>query len=203
MSKNYYFIGIGGIGMSGLALILLNRGDNVMGSDPQSNAETERLKSLRATIFKGQTAENLNGLIIDQVIVTAAIHDDNPELIEVRRRNLPVLLRAQFLGQLMSEAAGPRIAVTGTHGKTTTTAMLTQILMDAGNDLTSLIGGVYSPIGGNVRVGNSGVFLTEACEAYDSFHSLSPDIAVITNVEADHLDHYGDEAGVFEGLASL
>ena len=100
----------------------------------------------------------------------------------------------------MFEASGPKIALTGTHGKTSTTAMLTQILMDAGKDPTSLIGGSYEPINGNVRVGNSGVFLTEACEAYDSFLSLHPDIAIILNVEADHLDHYGNEAGVFDGF---
>src|SRR5205085_1502256 len=98
------------------------------------------------------------------------------------------------------EFAGPRIAVAGTHGKTTTTAMIAEVLLAGGLDPTVLVGGEYAPIGGNVRVGQGKAFLTEACEAYDSFLSLHPDLAIITNVEADHLDHYGDEAGVFTGF---
>lgn len=186
--------------MSGLGQVLLSRGITVSGSDPSTNEATARLISHGARIYRTQEAENLQCQQPDLVVVTAAIGQDNPELIAAHALGIPVVTRADFLGRLMDEFKGPRIAVAGTHGKTTTTAMVAEILIAAGLDPTVLVGGEYAPIGGNVRVGQSEVFLTEACEAYDSFLSLHPTHAIITNVEADHLDHYGDEAGVFAGF---
>lgn len=189
--------------MSGLAEILLSRGIQVSGSDPSSNEATERLAAHGATLYRQQSAENLEAERPDFVIATAAIPPHNPELVAARQAGIPVETRAEFLGRLMSEFQGPRIAVAGTHGKTTTTAMVAEILISGGLDPTVLVGGEYAPIGGTARVGRSSTFLTEACEAYDSFLSLRPDLAIITNVEADHLDHYGDEAGVFEAFVQF
>jgi UDP-N-acetylmuramate--alanine ligase len=195
--NHVHFIGIGGVGMSGLAHVLLSRGVRVSGSDPSVNEATERLVKQGATIYREQAARNIPQELPDLVVMTAAIPEDNPELLAARSAGIPVETRAEFLGTLMAGYKGPRIAVSGTHGKTTTTAMVAEILQAAGSDPTVLIGGEYPPIGGNVRMGRGDTFLTEACEAYDSFLSLRPDIALITNVEADHLDHYGSEDGVF------
>src|SRR5437588_16880 len=167
--------------MSGLAQVLLARGVRVSGSDPQSNAATERLASHGATIYAAQVPENIVREQPELVVVTAAIHEGNPELESAKAAGIPIVSRAEFLGQLMAEFKGPRIAVAGTHGKTTTTAMIAEVLIAGGLDPTVLVGGEYAPIGGNVRVGKSDVFLTEACEAYDSFLALHPDVTVITN----------------------
>lgn len=198
--NHVHFIGIGGVGMSGLAQVLLARGIRVSGSDPAANEATERLSAAGATIYREQTAENIVRERPDFVVVTAAVKMDNLELHAAREAGIHVETRADFLGRLMDEFKGPRIAVAGTHGKTTTTAMVAEVLLAGGLDPTVLVGGEYAPIGGNVRVGHGNTFLTEACEAYDSFLSLHPDLAVITNVEADHLDHYLTEEGVFEGF---
>jgi len=183
--------------MSGLAQALLARGVRVSGSDIQRNAATERLAAQGATIYYTQVAENLEREQPDCIVVTAAIPEDNPELVAAYASGRQVVSRAEFLGRLMAEYGGPRIAVTGTHGKTTTTAMIACVLVEAGLDPTVLLGGDYAPFGGNARVGQSAVFLTEACEAYDSFLALHPDIAVITNIEAEHLDYYGHEGRLF------
>src|SRR5579862_9256694 len=202
--RHVHFIGIAGVGMSGLAQVLLSRGDRVTGSDPSANEATERLIAGGATIYRQQVAENITGQHRpDLVVVTAAVHEDNPELVSARAAGIPVVSRAKFLGTLMAESRGPRIAVSGTHGKTTTTAMVAEVLLAAGMDPTVLVGGEYAPIGGNVRIGQGGALLTEACEAYDSFLSLRPDIAVITNVEADHLDHYGTEQRVLDAFVAF
>jgi UDP-N-acetylmuramate--alanine ligase len=195
-----HYIGIGGVGMSGLASIDLARGVRVSGSDPQQNASTDRLKAAGANLYSSQLAENILAEKPDLVVFSAAIRNDNPELQAASNANIPVASRAAYLGRLMSEHEGPRIAVTGTHGKTTTTAMIASILVAAGLDPKVLVGAEYGGIGGNVRVGKGQVFLTEACEAYDSFLSLRPDIAVVTNIEADHLDYYGTEERVFESF---
>jgi UDP-N-acetylmuramate--alanine ligase len=201
--RHIHFIGIGGVGMSGLAAVLLARGSRVSGSDPQENTATNRLKASGSTIYSQQVADNISREKPDLVVCTAAIHDDNPELHAARTAGIPIVSRAEFLGRVMAEHSGPRIAVTGTHGKTTTTAMLASVLMSGGLDPTVLVGGEYAGIGGNVRVGSSGAFLTEACEAYDSFLSLKPDIAVITNIEADHLDYYHTEDRVLQSFANF
>ena len=185
-----HFIGIGGISMSGLAEILLKEGFTVSGSDRESSALTEHLSGLGATIFYPQKASNIiEG--IDVVVYTAAIHEDNEEFMAARSKNLPMLSRAELLGQLMTNYKTP-IAVSGTHGKTTTTSMLSHILLAADTDPTISVGGILDAIGGNIRVGNSDVFVTEACEYTNSFLHFLPRISIILIVEEDHMDFFKD-----------
>lgn len=199
-----HFIGIGGISMSGLAEILLKENFKISGSDSQHSSLTEHLEKLGATIFYPQKASNIiEG--IDVVVYTAAIHEDNPEFAEARRQNLPMLSRAQLLGQLMTNYATP-IAISGTHGKTTTTSMLSHILLQAETDPTISVGGILNAIGGNIRVGNSDIFVTEACEYTNSFLNFFPKISVILNVEEDHMDFFKDINDIrssFHKFASL
>ena len=188
--QHVHFIGIGGISMSGLAEILLKEEFTISGSDNKPSVLTEHLISMGATINYPQKADNITDNI-DVVVYTAAIHDDNPELMEVRRKNLPTLTRAQLLGQLMKNYKTP-IAISGTHGKTTTTSMLTHILLEAEKDPTISVGGILKAIGGNIRVGSSDVFVTEACEYTNSFLDFLPKISIILNVEEDHMDFFKD-----------
>ncbi|MGN0368772.1 MAG: UDP-N-acetylmuramate--L-alanine ligase, partial [Wujia sp.] len=183
-----YFMGIGGISMSGLAEILLQEHFTISGSDMKESPITDTLKNLGATIHIGQVAENLSD-DIDLVVYTAAIHPDNPEYAEALRRNIPMLTRAQLLGQIMLNYKYG-IAVSGTHGKTTTTSMMTHVLLQANTDPTVSIGGMLDVIGGNIRVGHSDYFVTEACEYTNSFHAFHPYISIILNVDADHLDFF-------------
>ncbi len=183
-----YFIGIGGISMSGLAEILLSEGFTVSGSDRQKSALTESLVSKGANVFYGQKYENLD-CNPDVCVFTSAISADNPERVACADKNIPELTRAELLGQLMKNYDTP-IAVSGTHGKTTTTSMLSQILLDANTDPTLSIGGIYKSIGGNIRIGASEVFVTEACEYTNSFLSFFPKISIILNIEEDHLDFF-------------
>lgn len=184
-----HFIGIGGISMSGLAELLLSRGFTVSGSDNTRSELTDMLAK-RCRISIGQRRENIND-DIDVVVYTAAIKSDNPEYAECVRRGLPMLTRAELLGQIMTnyEVA---IGVSGTHGKTTTTSMLSEILMLADTDPTISVGGILPSIGGNIRIGHSGVFVTEACEYTNSFLSFRPTMNIILNVEEDHLDFFKD-----------
>lgn len=188
--QHVHFIGIGGISMSGLAEILLKENFQISGSDNKPSTLTEHLTQLGAVVNFPQMASNItNG--IDVVVYTAAIHEDNPELMEVRRQNLPTLTRAELLGQLMKNYGTP-IAISGTHGKTTTTSMLSHILLEAEKDPTISVGGILKAIGGNIRVGSSDVFVTEACEYTNSFLDFFPKIAVMLNVEEDHMDFFKD-----------
>lgn len=187
---NIHFIGIGGISMSGLAEILLKEGFTVSGSDSKESALTNHLAAKGARIFYGQKADNISGGI-DVVVYTAAIHDDNPEFAEVKRRQIPMLSRAELLGQLMLNYKLP-IAVSGTHGKTTTTSMLSHILLQGETDPTISVGGILQAIGGNIRVGNSDIFVTEACEYTNSFLHFFPKISIILNIEEDHMDFFKD-----------
>jgi len=185
-----HFVGIGGAGMSGMARVLARQGVAVTGSDLRESATLESLRresGIRAEA--GHEAHHLNGATL--VVASAAVKKDNPEMVAARAKGLPVISRAEMLGRLM--ARYPRsIAISGTHGKTTTTGMTAMALEAGGLDPTVLIGGDLPAYGGNARLGASDVFLAEACEAYDSFLDLDPQIAVITNIEADHLDYYGD-----------
>ncbi len=185
-----YFIGIGGISMSGLAEILLTEGFQVSGSDRAPSDLTRTLEERGVRVFYGQRRENLTA-DIDLVVYTAAIKSDNPELLAAKELGIPTLTRAQLLGQMMKNYKTP-IAISGTHGKTTTTSMISQILLSAGADPTLSIGGIYKPIGGNIRVGSSDIFVTEACEYTNSFLSFFPKIGVILNIEEDHLDFFRD-----------
>ena len=185
-----HFIGIGGISMSGLAEILLSEGFTVSGCDSHKSPLTKKLEKDGAVIHYGQSADNITD-DIDCVVYTAAINRHNPELMEAVGRKIPMLTRAELLGQLMKNYETP-IAVSGTHGKTTTTSMISHILLEAGTDPTISVGGILKAIGGNIRVGNSGTFLTEACEYTNSFLHFSPKVGVILNIEEDHLDFFKD-----------
>ena len=185
-----YFIGIGGISMSGLAEILLEKGFPVSGSDLRESSLTQLLANKGASIHYGQKAENITG-DIDLVVYTSAIHPDNPEYVAMKNRGIPSLTRAELLGQLMKNYELP-VAVSGTHGKTTTTSMISEILLAAGTDPTLSIGGILKTIGGNIRIGHSDYFVTEACEYTNSFLSFFPKIGIILNVEEDHLDFFKD-----------
>lgn len=185
-----YFIGIGGISMSGLAEILLTENFRISGSDRAPSELTRTLEERGATVYYGQREENLTS-DIDLVVYTSAIKSDNPEMIAANRLNIPLLTRAQLLGQMMRNYKVP-IAISGTHGKTTTTSMISQILLENHDDPTLSIGGIYKPIGGNIRVGSSEHFVTEACEYTNSFLSLFPKIGIILNIEEDHLDFFKD-----------
>ncbi len=185
-----HFIGIGGISMSGLAEILLKEDFRVSGSDNKESALTEHLASLGASIFYGQKASNIIPGI-DVAVYTAAIREDNEEYREAVRQGLPMLSRAELLGQLMTNYRMP-VAVAGTHGKTTTTSMLSHILLAADLDPTISVGGILKAIGGNIRVGSSDVFVTEACEYTNSFLHFFPKIGIILNIDADHLDFFKD-----------
>ena len=185
-----HFIGIGGISMSGLAEILLEEGFTVSGSDSKESPLTRKLESEGAKIFYGQKAENIIPGI-GCVVYTAAIGKTNPELIEAVAKKIPLLTRAELLGQLMKNYDTP-IAVSGTHGKTTTTSMISHILLEGNLDPTISVGGILKAIGGNIRVGHSETFITEACEYTNSFLHFYPKIAVILNIEEDHLDFFKD-----------
>lgn len=187
-----YFMGIGGISMSGLASILIERKFKVSGSDSKKSAMTENLENQGVTILYGQKAENIEKMQpIDVVVYTAAVHPDNPEFVAAKNAGIPMLTRAELLGQIMKQYGLP-IAISGTHGKTTTTSMLSKILLEADTDPTLSIGGVFKDIGGNIRVGKSEYFVTEACEYTNSFLSFFPKISVISNIDADHLDFFKD-----------
>ena len=190
MSESYHFVGIGGAGMSALARILAAKGERVTGTDM---ADSTTLADLRREygidIHVGHDPANLNGAT--QVVYSAAIKEDNPELVAARKAKIPIISRSKMLGKLM-DSYNTSIAVAGTHGKTTTSAMIAQMLESAGCDPTALIGGDVPAWHSNARLGNSEVFVAEACEAYGSFLDMRPSISVVTNVEADHLDYYAD-----------
>ena len=187
-----YFIGIGGISMSGLAQILIKEGFKISGSDYKESAMTRALESQQVKINYGQRAENISSADkIDVVVYTAAVHPDNPEFAAAKEAGIPMLTRAELLGQIMKQYALP-VAISGTHGKTTTTSMVSKILLEADTDPTLSIGGVFKDIGGNIRVGQSEYFVTEACEYTNSFLSFFPKISVISNIDADHLDFFKD-----------
>ena len=185
-----HFIGIGGISMSGLAHILIGRHFTVTGSDNKESELTDALIKEGAKIAFSQVASNITD-DIDVVVYTAAISDSNEELAAARAKGLPLLTRAELLGQLMTNYK-VAVNIAGTHGKTTTTSMVTQILLAADCDPTISVGGILHSIGGNIRVGKSDIFVTEACEYTNSFLSFNPTMNVILNVKADHLDFFKD-----------
>ncbi len=187
--KRIHCIGIGGIGLSAIAEILLSRGYEVSGSDMRESEITERLINEGANIYLGHRAKNVENA--ELVIYSSAIGADNPELARANELGIPAITRAQALGTLMGEYENS-IAVSGTHGKTTTTSMVSLILKDAGKEPTVLVGGNLSDINGNVYIGRSTYFVTEACEYMDSFLNLKPKIEIILNIDSDHLDYFKD-----------
>ena len=189
-----HFIGIGGISMSGLAEILLEEGFTISGSDAKESPLTDKLASEGVQIAYPQSAANITSGI-DAVVYTAAIHEDNPEFAAAKNTGLPMLSRAELLGQIMDNYANS-VAVAGTHGKTTTTSMLSQVLLATDSDPTISVGGILKAIHGNIRVGHSDVFLTEACEYTNSFLNFHPKYSLILNIEEDHLDFFKDLADI-------
>ena len=199
-----YFVGIGGISMSGLAQILLEKGFTVSGSDKQCCALTKSLAEKGIRIYYGQRESNITP-DIDCAVFTSAIHPDNPEYIAVKKLKIPSLSRAELLGQIMKNYDMP-IAVSGTHGKTSTTSMISNILLHADLDPTLSIGGILQSIGGNIRIGHSEYFVTEACEYTNSFLDLFPKIGIILNIEEDHMDFFKDLTDIrdsFKRFAAL
>ena len=188
--KHIYFIGIGGISMSGLATIMLKAGFKVSGSDPTESELTRSLEREGAVIYYDQTTHHIED-DVDLVVYTAAIKKENPEYIYMNEKGFENMSRAEFLGLLMKNYKTP-IAVSGTHGKTTTTSMLSEILLEADTDPTLSVGGVLESIGTNTRAGGDDYFLFEACEYTDSFLHFFPKISIILNVEEDHLDYFKD-----------
>lgn len=187
-----YFIGIGGISMSGLAHILQSKGFKISGSDAKESENTKALEALGIKVYYGQKEENLiESLPIDVVVYTAAVHADNPEYAYAVKNNIPMLTRAELLGQIMKGYRLP-VCVSGTHGKTTTTSMISKVMLEADLDPTLSIGGIFKDIGGNIKVGGSDLFVTEACEYTNSFLSFFPGVAVILDIDADHLDFFKD-----------
>lgn len=185
-----HFIGIGGISMSGLAHILRDKNFTISGSDSAHSALTDELAAAGCSISYSQTANNITN-DIDLVVYTAAIKDSNPELAAAKAAGIPAITRAELLGQIMANYK-TAVNVAGTHGKTTTTSMLTEILLAADSDPTISVGGILDSIGGNIRVGQSDIFVTEACEYTNSFLSFHPTMNIILNVKEDHLDFFKD-----------
>ena len=186
--KRIHFIGIGGAGMGAIAEVLVTQGYQVSGSDVVENAVTEHLQSLGATVICGHHSENINGA--EMIVYSSAIPKNNPELMAGQAAHIPTVGRGQMLGELMRRYYG--IAVAGTHGKTTTTSLITTILTEAGLDPTFVIGGLLVSAGTHARVGHSQYFVAEADESDASFLYLNPRIAVVTNIDHDHLSNYNN-----------
>lgn len=194
-----HFVGIGGIGMSGIAEVFLNQGYRVTGSDLVESDTTKRLAKLGARIKLGHQAENITGAHV--VVISSAVRQDNPELREARRLRVPVIPRAEMLGELMRGKTG--IAVAGSHGKTTTTSMLATVLTVAGLDPTIVIGGKVDSLGGNAKLGQGKYVVAEADESDGSFLHLPATYAVVTNIDNDHLDHYQNLSAVEDAFLSF
>src|SRR5947207_1843170 len=194
-----HFVGIGGIGMSGIAEVLLNLGYHVSGSDMRETEVTRRLRTLGGRVAIGHDAAHVKES--DVVVVSSAVGPDNPEVRNARERRIPVIARAEMLGELMRVKDG--VAVAGSHGKTSTTTMVASILAQAGLDPTAIIGGVAKAFGSNARLGQGEVLVAEADESDGSFRHLFPMVAVITNIDREHLDHYGTEAALREAFVDF
>ena len=191
-SQHAHFIGIGGIGMSGIAEILLNLGMKVSGSDLRRSAVTDRLAQLGATIYEGHDAANVAGATV--VVTSSAVSANNPEVLEAHARKIPVIQRAEMLAELMRLKYG--IAIAGMHGKTTTTSMVAAVLAAGGLDPTVVVGGRVDAMGSNARLGTTQYLVAEADESDRSFLKLSPILAVVTNLDREHMDCYHDMADV-------
>ena len=191
-----HFVGIGGIGMSGIAEVLLNHGYVVQGSDLKASKITERLAGMGAKVFVGQREANLEGAAV--VVISSAIKPGNPELDEARRRGLPVVRRAEMLAELMRLKSN--IAVAGTHGKTTTTTMVAALLDHGGIDPTVINGGIIHAYGSNARVGEGEWMVVEADESDGTFNRLPATIAIVTNIDPEHMEHWGTEENLHQGF---
>ncbi|WP_083680724.1 UDP-N-acetylmuramate--L-alanine ligase [Archangium sp. Cb G35] len=186
-AAHVHFVGIGGIGMSGIAEVLLNQGYKVSGSDLKASDITRRLQGMGATIFEGHRAENL--VHADVVVISSAVRKDNPEVVTARQRKIPVIPRAEMLAELMRLKYA--VAVAGSHGKTTTTSMVATVMSAAGLDPTAVVGGKVNVLDSNAKLGKSELMVVEADESDGSFLHLHPSITVVTNIDPEHMDHYG------------
>jgi UDP-N-acetylmuramate--alanine ligase len=198
-AAHVHFVGIGGIGMSGIAEVLLNLGYRVSGSDLKESEITRRLQSLGATIAYGHRQENVTS--VDAVVVSSAVRQDNPEVVAARSRWIPVIPRAEMLAELMRLKYS--VAVAGSHGKTTTTSMVASVLTAAGLDPTAVVGGKVNVLDSNAKLGKSELMVVEADESDGSFLKLHPSIAVVTNVDPEHLDHHGTLDALQAAFASF
>src|ERR671938_1491825 len=187
--QHIHFVGIGGIGMSGIAEVLCNLGFRVSGSDLKSSEVTERLQKMGVEFTEGHRAENVGD--VDVVVRSTAVREDNPEIVEARRRSIPVIPRAEMLAELM-RLKPHTVAVAGSHGKTTTTSMVATVLGRAELDPTVVVGGVVGAFGSNARLGKSDLMVVEADESDRTFLMLAPTFAVVTNIDREHMDHYRD-----------
>jgi UDP-N-acetylmuramate--alanine ligase len=194
-----HFVGIGGIGMSGIAEVLLNLGYAVSGSDLKESEITRRLASLGGRIARGHAAENLAE--VDVVVISSAVKKDNPEVLEARRRKVPVIPRAEMLAELMRLKYG--VAVAGSHGKTTTTSMAAHLLAHAGLDPTAVVGGKVNTFGSNAKLGKGDYMVVEADESDGSFLRLTPTLAVVTNIDREHLDYWRTEEALRRGFVDF
>ena len=195
-----HFIGIGGISMSGLAEILLDQGYMVSGSDLKESPITAKLAAMGVKIFYGHSEDNISNP--DLVVYTAAVRDDNPELVAARKRNIPAVERAVLLGQIMKKYPFP-VAVSGTHGKTTTTSLISMVMIEAGLNPTVHIGGEFAAIGGTTRIGGSEFFVAEACEYHESFLKFYPYLGVVLNIEFDHADYFENIGRIREAFSKF
>ena len=187
--KHIHFLGIGGIGISAIAEIMKDRGAEVSGSDMKESTVTDHLRRQGITVYIGHDAKNAEGA--DLLVYSNAVSMENPEILKAKEMGIPVISRAQALGMLLAEYPNS-IAVSGTHGKTTTTSMVSLILQNAGKDPTITVGGILNELHGNVRIGGKEYFITEACEYMDSFLELRPKVEIILNIDSDHLDYFKD-----------
>lgn len=194
--RRIHFVGIGGIGMSGIAEVLLNLGYEVSGSDVASSDITQRLDDLGAAIHRGHSGSNIGNA--DVVVTSTAVRPENPEVQAAHELGIPVIPRAEMLAELLKMKFS--IAVSGSHGKTTTTSMVATLLAHGGLDPTMVIGGRLASIGSNARLGDGEVIVAEADESDGSFLKLSPCLAVITNIDREHLDHYRDMEEIREAF---
>ena len=197
--QQVHFVGIGGVGMSGLAEVILTLGYRVTGSDARRSEAVERLERLGAKVHVGHAAGHVEGAHV--VVYSSAVARDNPELQAARQRGIPVIPRAEMLAELMRVKYG--IAIAGTHGKTTTTSLVGAVLAEAGLDPTLVVGGRVNALGSNARLGQGEFLVAEADESDGSFLRLTPTIAVVTNIDAEHLDHYRDLAEIQEAFLSF
>src|ERR671931_681851 len=197
--QRVHFVGIGGIGMSGIAEVLLNLGYKVSGSDLKTSSLTQRLAGLGAVVVEGHSAENVTGAEV--VVTSSAVAADNPEVLEARRLHIPVIPRAEMLSELMRLKYG--IAIAGMHGKTTTTSMVAAVLAAGGLDPTVVVGGRVDAMGSNARLGKSQYLVAEADESDRSFLKLSPILAVVTNMDREHMDCYRDMEDVEQTFLSF
>ena len=197
--RKIHFVGIGGIGMSGIAEVLLNLGYVITGSDLSPSDITQRLALLGAVIFQGHEASHIGE--VDVVVISTAVKADNPEVLEAHRRNIPIIPRAEMLAELLKMKFS--VAVSGSHGKTTTTSMISTVLAHGGFDPTMVIGGKLASIGSNAKIGDGEVIVAEADESDGSFLKLTPCLAVITNIDREHLDYYRDIEDIKEAFLNF